>query len=419
MPFNIGLSGLNAAQADLQTTGNNVSNSGTTGFKRSRAEFGDVFAQSFGGISQTAIGSGTRLQAVTQQFSQGRTEFTENGLDLAINGEGFFVLNDQGSTVYSRAGAFQVDRDGYLVNNQGLRLQGYDEAGGTNLGDLRLQTDTAAPQATENLEALINLRSDAPALSADPDDFDLEDPETYNFSTSLTMYDSLGIARDANLYFVKTGQNEWNAHVAVRQDDGELVEVQYPDDPATPGTPASALTLDFGPSGQLNGVSPAAEGLFVPGTSLDGADDLEFDISFDGTTQFGGDFSVNDLNQDGFASGQLTGIDIDQTGVVFARFTNGQSTELGQLALANFPNPQGLEQLGDNNWAETFAAGDVRLDRPGSSNLGSVQAGALEASNVDIAQELVNLITAQRNFQANAQTISTADQVTQTIINIR
>ncbi|WP_019593361.1 flagellar hook protein FlgE [Thioalkalivibrio sp. ALM2T] len=414
MPFNIGLSGLNAAQADLQTTGNNVSNSGTTGFKRSRAEFGDVFAQSFGGISQTAIGSGTRLQAVTQQFSQGRTEFTENGLDLAINGEGFFVLNDQGSTVYSRAGAFQVDRDGYLVNNQGLRLRGYDEAGGTNLGDLRLQTDTAAPQATENLEALINLRSDAATLSDDPDDFVLDDPETYNFSTSLTMYDSLGIARDANLYFVKTAQNEWNAHVAVRRDDGNLEELAN-----YGGGDSGPLGLEFDVNGQLVGVDPPAEGLTVPGGSLDGADDLVFDINFDGTTQFGGDFSVNDLNQDGFASGQLTGIDIDQTGVVFARFTNGQSSVLGQLALANFPNPQGLEQLGDNNWAETFAAGDVRLDRPGSSNLGSVQAGALEASNVDIAQELVNLITAQRNFQANAQTISTADQVTQTIINIR
>ncbi|AKJ95286.1 MULTISPECIES: flagellar hook protein FlgE [Thioalkalivibrio] len=414
MPFNIGLSGLNAAQADLQTTGNNVSNSGTTGFKRSRAEFGDVFAQSFGGISQTAIGSGTRLQAVTQQFSQGRTEFTENGLDLAINGEGFFVLNDQGSTVYSRAGAFQVDRDGYLVNNQGLRLRGYDEAGGTNLGDLRLQTDTAAPQATSNLEALINLRSDAATLSDDPDDFVLDDPETYNFSTSLTMYDSLGIARDANLYFVKTAQNEWNAHVAVRRDDGNLEELAN-----YGGGDSGPLGLEFDVNGQLVGVDPPAEGLTVPGGSLDGADDLVFDINFDGTTQFGGDFSVNDLNQDGFASGQLTGIDIDQTGVVFARFTNGQSSVLGQLALANFPNPQGLEQLGDNNWAETFAAGDVRLDRPGSSNLGSVQAGALEASNVDIAQELVNLITAQRNFQANAQTISTADQVTQTIINIR
>ena len=414
MPFNIGLSGLNAAQADLQTTGNNVSNSGTTGFKRSRAEFGDVFAQSFGGISQTAIGSGTRLQAVTQQFSQGRTEFTENGLDLAINGEGFFVLNDQGSTVYSRAGAFQVDRDGYLVNNQGLRLRGYDEAGGTNLGDLRLQTDTAAPQATENLEALINLRSDAATLSADPDDFVLDDPETYNFSTSLTMYDSLGIARDANLYFVKTAQNEWNAHVAVRRDDGNLEELAN-----YGGGDPGPLGLEFDVNGQLVDVDPPAEGLTVPGGSLDGADDLVFDIDFDGTTQFGGQFSVNDLNQDGFASGQLTGIDIDQTGVVFARFTNGQSSVLGQLALANFPNPQGLEQLGDNNWAETFAAGDVRLDRPGSSNLGSVQAGALEASNVDIAQELVNLITAQRNFQANAQTISTADQVTQTIINIR
>ncbi|WP_019571783.1 flagellar hook protein FlgE [Thioalkalivibrio sp. ALMg3] len=414
MPFNIGLSGLNAAQADLQTTGNNVSNSGTTGFKRSRAEFGDVFAQSFGGISQTAIGSGTRLQAVTQQFSQGRTEFTENGLDLAINGEGFFVLDDQGSKVYSRAGEFQVDRDGFLVNSQGQRLQGYDGVDSNRVDDLRLQTDTAAPQATTNLEALINLRSDAGTIE---DEFDLEKPETYNFSTSLTMYDSLGIARDASLYFVKTAPNEWNAHVAVRRDDGNLMELED-----YGGGSEGPLTLEFDPSGQLDVVDPAAEGLTVPGGpegDLDGAEPLVFDIDFDGTTQFGGDFSVNDLNQDGFASGQLTGIDIDDTGVVFARFTNGQSTALGQLTLANFSNPQGLEQLGDNNWAETFAAGDVRMGRPGSSNLGAVQAGALEASNVDIAQELVNLITAQRNFQANAQTISTADQVTQTIINIR
>lgn len=222
MPFNIGLSGLNAAQADLQTTGNNVSNSGTTGFKRSRAEFGDVFAQSFGGISQTAIGSGTRLQAVTQQFSQGRTEFTENGLDLAINGEGFFVLNDQGSTAYTRAGEFQVNRDGFLVNNQGQQLQGYPPQDANTadpnfntgqLEDIRLQTGAAPPNATTDIETLVNLRSDAENLVAD--NFSFDDPESYNFSTSLTVYDSLGTARDASIYFVKTDDLEWETHVRV------------------------------------------------------------------------------------------------------------------------------------------------------------------------------------------------------------
>ncbi|WP_018139144.1 MULTISPECIES: flagellar hook protein FlgE [unclassified Thioalkalivibrio] len=408
MPFNIGLSGLNSAQADLQTTGNNVSNAGTTGFKRSRAEFGDVFAQSFGGVSQTATGGGSRLMAVTQQFSQGRTEFTENGLDLAIDGEGFFVMNDGGNRVYTRAGEFQVNRDGNLVNNQGQQLQGYPpiNPGSTDtdfntgqLGDLRLQTGASAPQATSDIEALVNLQSDAPIL--DPGEFEFDDPDSYNYSTSLTVYDSLGTSRDARIYFVKSDEREWTAFMSV---DGEPINEE------------EGFELSFDASGQLDGNT---EFPFSTEDFTNGAEGLDGTIDFAGTTQFGGDFAVNDLGQDGFASGRLTGVDIDSSGVVFARFTNGQSSVLGQVALANFTNPQGLEQLGNNNWAETFAAGDPVFASPGTGNLGEIQAGALEASNVDIAQELVNLITAQRNFQANAQTISTADQVTQTIINIR
>ncbi|WP_018861679.1 MULTISPECIES: flagellar hook protein FlgE [unclassified Thioalkalivibrio] len=414
MPFNIGLSGLNSAQADLQATGNNVSNAGTTGFKRSRAEFGDVFAQSFGGVSQTATGGGSRLMAVTQQFSQGRMEFTENGLDLAIDGEGFFVMNDGGNRVYTRAGEFQVNRDGNLVNNQGQQLQGYPpiNPGSTDtefntgqLGDLRLQTGASSPQATSEIEALVNLQSSAQGL--DPDAFDFDDPDTYNYSTSLTVYDSLGTSRDARIYFVKNegADREWTAFMTI---DGEPA-VDDEGDPA-------AFGLEFDGSGQLTGDT---EFDFVRGGFDNGADPIEGTIDFSGTTQFGGDFAVNDLGQNGFASGRLTGVDIDSSGVVFARFTNGQSSVLGQVALANFTNPQGLEQLGNNNWAETFAAGDPVFASPGTGNLGQIQSGALESSNVDIAQELVNLITAQRNFQANAQTISTADQVTQTIINIR
>ncbi|WP_020146205.1 flagellar hook protein FlgE [Thioalkalivibrio sp. ALJ15] len=421
MPFNIGLSGLNSAQADLQTTGNNVSNAGTTGFKRSRAEFGDVFAQSFGGVSQTATGGGSRLMAVTQQFTQGRTEFTENGLDLAIDGEGFFMVSDQGGNYYTRAGEFQVDRDGYLVNNQGQRLQGFepDDPGSTDTGfgsaadDIRLQTGASAPQATSDIEALVNLQSDAPIL--DPDAFDFDDPDSYNYSTSLTVYDSLGAARDAQIYFVKTADGEWNSYVRVSdgvddQGDPRYLEILDADDNPDP------FPLVFDGSGQLT--SDSEEIFNFEGLS-NGADDLSIAVDFAGTTQYGGDFSVNDLGQNGFASGRLTGVDIDSSGAVFARFTNGQSAVLGQVAMARFNNPQGLEQLGNNLWAETFAAGDRTLGAPGTSNLGEIQAGALEASNVDIAQELVNLITAQRNFQANAQTISTADQVTQTIINIR
>ncbi|WP_019022252.1 MULTISPECIES: flagellar hook protein FlgE [unclassified Thioalkalivibrio] len=418
MPFNIGLSGLNSAQADLDVTGNNISNSGTTGFKQSRAEFGDVYAQSFGGTAQTATGAGSRLLAVTQQFTQGQTEFTENGLDLAIDGEGFFQLNDGGNTLYSRAGEFQVDREGFLVNSQGQNLQGYiAEDGDTDPADLggtpdnlRLQTGEGSPQVTSRIDARLNLQSDAPVID---DGFDTDDgvavPDSYNFSTSLTVYNGQGEAQDAEVYFTKTDDNEWEVNVAV---NGEVVE--------DGDFPAQLL---FGSNGELvdeDGDPPDEEDVtfsFFPGGNFE--DDDEVSIVFDGTTQYGSDFGVSDLNQNGFAPGTLTDIDIDNEGVVFARYSNGQSDVLGQVTLANFDNPQGLEQLGNNNWAETFASGGPTVNAPGAGGTGQIQAGALEASNVDIAQELVNLITAQRNFQANSQTISTADTVTQTIINIR
>ncbi|WP_019570796.1 flagellar hook protein FlgE [Thioalkalivibrio sp. ALE11] len=404
MPFNIGLSGLNSAQADLDVTGNNVSNAGTTGFKQSRAEFGDVYAQSFGGTNQTTVGAGSRLLAVTQQFTQGQTEFTENGLDLAIDGEGFFQLNDRGNTVYSRAGEFQVDRDGFIVNSQGQNLQGYiaedgdaepADLGGTP-GDLRLDTGEGAPRRTEEIDAQLNLRSDAEVIGAGQ--FDIENPDSYNFSTSLTVYNGQGEAQDAEAFFTKTADNEWEAHVAV---NGEEV--------------AGPLEMEFDSNGEL--VDDDVTFTFDPGDAFD--DGTEIEIDFAGTTQYGTDFGVSDLSQDGYAPGTLTDIDIDNEGVVFARYSNGQSDVLGQVVLANFDNPQGLEQLGNNNWAETFASGGPTVNAPGAAGTGLLQAGALEASNVDIAQELVNLITAQRNFQANSQTISTADTVTQTIINIR
>ncbi|OOC11499.1 flagellar hook protein FlgE [Thioalkalivibrio halophilus] len=414
MPFNIGLSGLNSAQADLDVTGNNVANAGTTGFKQSRAEFGDVYAQSFGGTNQTTVGAGSRLLAVTQQFSQGQTEFTENGLDLAIDGEGFFQLDDRGNTVYSRAGEFQVDREGFIVNSQGQNLQGYiaedgdaepADLGGTP-GNLRLDTGEGAPRRTEEIDAQLNLRSDAEVIAGG---FETDNgaavPDSYNFSTSLTVYNGQGEAQDAEVYFTKVDDNEWEAYVAV---NGEVVNENDPKE------------LVFDANGELDfDEMPDDDATFTfdPGDAFD--DGTEIEIDFAGTTQYGTDFGVSDLSQDGYAPGTLTDIDIDNEGVVFARYSNGQSDVLGQVVLANFDNPQGLEQLGNNNWAETFASGGPTVNAPGAAGTGLLQAGALEASNVDIAQELVNLITAQRNFQANSQTISTADTVTQTIINIR
>ncbi|HEX6993036.1 MAG TPA: flagellar hook protein FlgE [Gammaproteobacteria bacterium] len=405
MPFRTALSGLNAASADLRVTGHNIANAGTTGFKQSRAEFADVFAVAYSGISRTAVGSGVKLAAVTQQFTQGNINFTGNNLDLALSGKGFFVLDDNGARSYTREGAFQIDRDGYVVNASGQRLQAYpvrDLLAGTfetgALTDLRLATTDSPPRQTTRVEAEFNLAANAEDLSAIP--FDTEDPASYAFTTSLTVYDSLGQSHAAQLFFRPIGGSTWEGYLSL---DGQQV--------------GSAVTLAFDSSGSV--VTPTGTVNFGAYTPANGASPISIEFDFTRATQYGTASTINGLRQDGYSSGRLTGIDIDKTGVVSARFTNGQSLPLGQVAVANFSNPQGLQQVGDNQWVETFAAGDPLLGVAGNADFGLVQSGGLEASNVDIAEQLVNLITAQRNFQANSQVISTADAVTQTIINIR
>lgn len=410
MPFRAALSGLNAASSHLQVIGNNVANASTTGFKQSRTEFADVFAVSNLGSSADAIGVGVRVANVTQLFSQGNIEFTENGLDLAINGEGFFRLNDGGSVVYSRDGAFSVDNQGFIVNNRGHRLVGNlaDNAGNitAGVGDLRITTGSIAPQATSNIEIGLNLDTAAavPALA-----FDVNDPSTYNATTSLSVFDSQGNSHLATAYYRKTATNQWESHLFIG--GTELT----PTAPATGG-----LTFD------VNGVLTAPAGgtvaydaFTVPGSS--GAP-LSLTIDYTGgvtSTQFGAPFSVSSLVQDGFSAGELSGIDIAEDGTIQARFSNGRSRALGQVQLYNFANPQGLRQLGDNTWVETFDSGTPLPNIPGQGGSGLLQSGALEASNVDLTEELVAMITAQRNFQANAEVITTADAITQTIINIR
>lgn len=405
MPFQIALSGLNAANSDLDITANNIANVNTNGFKRSRGNFAELFAGGLQAISSNASGLGARLAQVQTQFSQGSINFTQNNLDLAITGDGFFTLSDNNGLSYSRAGAFGVNRDGFIVNAQGARLQAFPprangEFNTGQLSDLRLTTSDNPPQATALVEAGLNLPADAPAPLTAP--LDPADPETFNHTTSLTVFDSLGQTHSASYFFVKTANlNEWEVSLAI---DGNIV-----------GAPE---LLQFDSGGALT--APAnGEIAFPPSPLTNGADPLELTTNFANLTQFGNAFGVNSLSQDGFASGRLSGVDISQEGVVFARFTNGQSTPLGQLALANFNNPQGLENVGNTGFAETFASGQALLGAAGTSNFGVIESGALEDSNVDLTAELVNMITAQRNFQANAQMISTADTVTQTIINIR
>jgi flagellar hook protein FlgE len=406
MPFRIALSGLNAAQSDLNVTANNVANTATTGFKSSRAEFADLFAVSLQGVSRNSSGNGVRVANVSQQFAQGNVEFTDSNLDLAMSGQGFFVMSDNGALAYSRSGAFQIDRNGYVVNSQQQRLQVYPALGATGtfntggLEDLRLQTTDAAPAATTEVNYVLNLPADAVAPPVTP--FDANDPNTFNQATSLTLFDSLGAAHTGTVYFNKTtNPNEWEGRLFI---DGTAV-----------GTPQ---ILQYSNTGILT--APAGGTLTFPahppGT---GAANMNISLDLSRSTQYGSNFAVNSVTQDGFTTGRLIGIDINETGIVQARFTNGRSQPLGQIAVANFANAQGLQQLGNTQWAETFASGQALRGQAGNSGFGLVQSGALEASNVDITEELVKMITAQRAFQANAQMISTADQVTQTIINIR
>lgn len=407
MTFRVALSGLNAARSDLNTTAHNIANVNTNGFKSSRAEFADVYGVTARGIGASLIGSGVRLSGVEQQFSQGSVEFTDNGLDLAVNGEGFFTLSDNGSLVYSRAGAFGTNAEGYVENAQGQRLQVYPATtnGNFNVGrltDLRIQTTDNPPSATTSIDADINL----PANASQPTNatFAANDPSSYNHTTSLTTYDSLGTARVTSLYFVKSANpNEWTVHAQV---EGQSL------------TAAGGLQMSFGNNGALTAPNPGTL-TFPNSASFPGAAAFQPTVNVSDFTQYSDSFGLNGLSQDGFSTGRLIGVDVAESGTVFARFTNGRSTALGQLALSRFENPQGLQQLGDSTWGESFASGNAINGAAGTTNFGQIQAGALEASNVNLAEQLVSMIVSQRNFQANAQMIQTEDQLTQTIINIR
>ncbi|MBQ0720109.1 MAG: flagellar hook protein FlgE [Gammaproteobacteria bacterium] len=425
MGFETAVSGIRAASSQLGIIGNNIANSSTSGFKQARGEFADVFASSALGVASNSIGRGVELSAIAQQFTQGNISFTDSSLDLAISGTGFFMLDDGGTTRFTRSGAFAVDSEGFVTNNEGLRLQAFSaDAAGQITGlvdDVRLTTSQIEPIPTADVDITANLdsREGAPLLPfAAPFDAFAAPPtapsaDMFNGSTSLTIYDSLGNPHALTTYFVKTAvPNVWDSHVTV--------------DGVTPGGVAAPQTLTFGSTGQFPAASLPVEVAVANWNPVDSSGNPtgavtpeSFTVNLSSTTQFGSDFGVSFISQNGFSSGQLRGVEISDTGVIFARYTNGQSFALGQVALANFANQQGLQPLGSTAWAETFASGVATVSEPGTAGLGLIQSGALEDSNVDITQQLVNMITAQRNFQANAQVIQTEDTVTQTVINLR
>ena len=425
MAFDTSVSGILAASADLGIIGNNIANSSTAGFKSSQGEFTDIYAASLLGTPGTAIGQGVALNSVTQDFSQGNIEFTNNSLDLAINGSGFFNLSDGGVATYSRAGAFQLDRDGFIVNASGLQLQGYptdDEGNLTGeLGPLQLSTALVDPKGTGDASITANLDSrDLPAEAWNPDGAGgalnafavppvLPKSDQFNASTSLTVYDGLGNPHVLSIYFAKgAGDNNWEARTAI---DG--VEI------------GGATPIPFEANGQLAEENKPLllniadwQPINANGVA-NGAAAQAFSVDLSSFTQFGASFAVSTVQQDGYTTGQLRGLEIDDTGVLFTRYTNGQSRQQGQIAVASFTNPNGLQPVGDTSFVETFSAGSPTVTTPGLSGTGLLQSGALESSNVEITSQLVRMIIAQRNFQANAQMIQTEDAVTQTVINLR
>lgn len=418
MTFETALTGLNAAAADLDVTGNNIANGQTTGFKSSRAEFADIFAASSTGVSKNAIGQGVRLSSVSQQFTQGQFSFTGNNMDLAVNGSGFFRMSDGGQVVYTRAGAFQLDRDGYVTDANGRRLtgRGVDTAGnvGGALQELQINTGDVAPQATTELEMTANVQAGAtePTTAFD-NTVATPDPESYNFSTSTTVYDSLGRSHLMTFYFRKDDSDP------VGNPRGWNIYTQLDGDAAGWSGPTAVNFDDQGRIATVNGGAATEAAYNFPEGILGGAAAMDVTVDYADLNQFGTPYSVTQLSQDGYPAGQFSGLSIEPNGIIFARYSNGQSTTLGQIVLAQFPSAQNLQQTGDTSWVETFGSGAPITDAPGNSGLGQLQSGSLEQSNVNVTEQLVKMITAQRAYQANAKMISTQDQVTQEILNIR
>lgn len=392
MSFSIATSGLNAVTEQLNAISNNIANSGTVGFKSGRAEFSALYAES------QPLGVG--VSAVTQSITKGGSiSSTGTALDLAINGNGFFMVRDSaGTTAYTRAGYFGTDSAGNLVNNLGMYLQGYPvDANGTlqvgTISNLTISSGSIPAKATESIDFTANLdaRAEVPATSP----FDPKDNTSYNNSYTTQVYDSLGREHTLNQYFVKTGENEWEVHY-------------YMDDkPVTSGGVDQVQKLTFNSQGILTNPSGS-----VPLTAdIAGAESITIDMSYNGTSQYGSDFSVSKNKGDGYASGERTGQAIDEDGSVYATFSNGERLLQGQLVLANFTNPNGLQSQDGTTWAQTASSGAPLTGTPNSGLLGSIVSGALESSNVDLTSELVGLMTAQRNYQANTKVISTNDSM--------
>ncbi len=413
MSFSTAISGLTAAANMLSVTGNNVANANTTGFKESRSEFEDLYANNFANVTATTPGSGVRIVNDAQLFHQGTLDYTNNTLDLGVNGDGFFVLgqsiNNTNAQVYSRNGTFHANQDGLVINNDNQPLMVYAPNGNdisagfsTKLQTLQVNTVSGSPQATSTISQAFNLNSSSTPPTTTT--FSPTDSTSYNWSNSVTIYDSLGNSHALTSYFVKTSTaGSWSMYSAI---DGTQLT-----------TPAQPVAVSFDQNGKLSApAAPLAISYTIPSSN---AAALNISMDMAGSTQLAANSYVSNVSQNGLPPGNLTGISIDKAGIVSANYSNGATKPLGQVALARFQNNQGLQKIGDTEWAQTVNSGSAIIGAAGNSGFGAINSGALEQSNVDIAQQLIKLIVAQQSYQANAQSITTENQAIQSILNIR
>ncbi|SOB80200.1 flagellar hook protein FlgE [Sphingomonas guangdongensis] len=432
MSFYTSLSGLQASQTEMSTISHNLANVATNGFKKSRTEFADVMASSVSMSPTQMIGSGTIVKAIRQQFGQGASIQSTNALDLMISGEGFFAVKpdpDSAKVAFTRNGGFSVNADRFVTDSNGGHLQVYPVDGsGTVVAtgldstiNLQLPPTSGTPKPTEVVSLAVNLSANATVpkdnpvfnTTTNPYAFDRFNPATYNNSSQTIVYDAVGNATTMTNYYIRdtvstgAGSNSnWLVYTFVGD---RQMQVAGSNDPTT---------MTFDSSGAKVAPSSAIQfDAFTPnGTTTPQQVTLDFGTA---TTQLGQPFSKLMETQDGRAVGQLEGVSVGEDGIVRASFSNGDTQALGKVVLANFSNPSGLRQLGNSYWTSTGVSGEARLGEAGANGFGSLMSGAVERSNVDITEELVGLIAAQRNFQANAKALDTSSQTSQTILNIR
>jgi flagellar hook protein FlgE len=508
MSFQQGLSGLNGAAKSLDVIGNNIANASTVGFKGSTTQFADVYARSLNGAGGNTAGIGVSVAGIAQQFTQGNIETSNNPLDIAINGSGFFRTESAGLVTYTRNGQFSLDKNGYIVTPQGAKLTGYGVGSNNQIlagtpQALKIDTTDLKPIATTKVDTQMQLDSRATVPTKTP--FNADDAETYNKQIPVTVYDSLGNDHTMSMYYVKTDAGTWDVYAgsdgiemtsvkaaAASQADAASVSAREAWTAATKASPAVQADIDKAAvayaaaagdavaaaakaagasdatvaaikaaattAGSSPGYTPdqidseVAAAVSVPGKpvatlkfdsngtlstammapqtlpvnvslpvypSTGSKDTLEIKLNFAGSTQYGTTTDEKKTTPDGQPPGHLQRFSTSEDGTILGQYSNGKTVALGQVVLANFTNPNGLEPLGNNAWAESSSSGAPLVGTPDSGSFGTLQSSATEASNVDLTAELVNMITAQRVYQANAQTIKTQDSVLQTLVNLR